>query len=188
MNNPSKAKAFVAAFLIAAAMSVLIHLYHERQIVPALERFKASGKVDGSTFAAFGYKGWITVMGGGEMVNFDVNNGTSTPVNFSQSYIAQMFGNWNCVAWLGCGMAFVITGALALRTPCGKRVVFICGWFQVVFGTIILSGAFVLRGYFGLDGFGKSDSIQITNLIAGPGIALLGFWLTRESNTREVSL
>jgi hypothetical protein len=107
------------------------------------------------------------------------DDGSLTPVIFSQSYLSLMFLHWSKLAWLGFGIAFGITVFVALRIPRGKRIVPIFGWLHIAVGAVIIVGAFVARKYLGLDGLMTTDSIQINNLIVGPVIALLGFWLTK---------
>jgi uncharacterized membrane protein len=186
----SMLRALGAAFLAAAVVSVLSYIYYEHRAVHALAEFEASGRVDGATFAAFGYDGWITTVdsdtaGAVIPVNVSLRDGSVTPVTFSESFLSLLFVKWSRPIWLRFGIAFGIAALLAFFIPLGKHIVSLSGWFHVVFGSIILAGALVLKKYLGLDGLGGADSIQLTNLLVGPTIAFLGFWLTRESISRE---
>ncbi len=193
----SISKAIVAGFLIAIATSMVVHLYyqfciyHRHDGERALALYGATGKVDGSTFSAFGYTGWITTIkddfGNEAVVNVDVRDGKITFVTFSVSYLSRMVVIWNGIAWLVFGIAFAITVPLALAPASGAHTVFVCGWLLVGFGGIILAGAFVLKKYLGLNGLDDLGSIQFANVVAGLAIAEIGFWLTRKPSTRTLA-
>lgn len=179
----SRPKAIMAGILIATAVSILGYFYYQHQAIRALADLRTSGRVDSAAFAAFGYDGLITAVkspdGDVEIVNMDVHDGRLTPITFSESYVTLMFSAWSRPIWTCFGIALLLAVPLALWMPGAKRFIPVAGWFYVAFGTLLWAGSFVLRRYFGLDGLGDHDSIQIENLFIGAAIALPGLWIAR---------
>lgn len=186
----SKLKAIAAALLIATFFSVLSYMYYEHRAVQTIAESEASGNLNVATLRAFGYDGFITTVNSdtpGVVIPINVNtrDGSITRVTFSESFFSLLFVKWSRPIWLCFGIAFGIAALLFLLTPRGKEIISLSGWVLVFFGAMIFAGGFVLRKYLGLDGLGSAETIQITNLIVGPTLALLGFWLTREAIPRE---
>lgn len=177
-------------------------IFHQHRGERALAHYRETGKVDAATFGAFGYNGLITTMdlplddngsfitnvnqmklqdfariARNVVVEIGVEDAKITPVTFDLSYVSRMVVTRHALTWFGFGTAFVTTLLLALVTPRGRSIVSLCGWFSFAFGMLIVAGTFVLKGYLGLDGLGRIDYKQTTNIIAGPLIVLLGMWL-----------
>lgn len=190
MSDNRVRKAIIAGFLLATATSIFVHLryqfliFREHRGEQALSFFRATGKVDAATFGAFGYHGFITTVrdeyGDDQVVDINVNTGAAVPVTFDLSYLSRMFILWHALTWMSFGIALAISVPVALWTPLGERFISISGVLLAIAGSILLVGAFVLRGYLGLDGLGSLDSVQTTNLVLGPTIALVGLWLMRK--------